>query len=81
MKLKAVARVVLRGVLPAVVGLVLLVLVTAWLIGAFTKKIPAGSVAATGGGAAVSPGQETYEVREMTMTSRVPLQVMWAVWF
>ncbi|NQT14596.1 MAG: efflux RND transporter periplasmic adaptor subunit [Planctomycetes bacterium] len=65
MKFKAVARIALRGVLPAVAGLVLLVLVTAWLAGAFTKKIPGGSTAATGGRANSPSAQETYKVQEI----------------
>lgn len=42
-KLKAVAAVILKTVLPLVVGLAALVLVIAWLAGAFTEKIVAGT--------------------------------------
>ena len=48
MKFKAVAAVTLKKALPAVVGLAVLVLVIAWLAGAFTKKIPPGQAAVAG---------------------------------
>lgn len=68
MKFKAVARMALRRVLPAVAGLVLLVLVTAWLAGAFTKKIPGGPTAVTHPAAPMPSAEETYQVQEIEKT-------------
>ncbi|MFH1266811.1 MAG: biotin/lipoyl-binding protein, partial [Planctomycetota bacterium] len=65
MKFNAVAAVALKRGLPAVGGLVVLVLVTAWLAGAFTKKIPGGQAAVAGEEADSSPGYGTYEVNEI----------------
>jgi len=65
MNFKAIAAVALKRVLPAVVGLVVLLMVIAWLAGAFTKKIPAGQVAAAGEEADSSADDGTYKVQEI----------------
>ena len=42
MKLEAITGIVLKTVVPAAAGLVILIVVIAWLAGAFTEKIPGG---------------------------------------
>lgn len=69
MKLKAAAAIVLKKVLPAIVGLVVLVVVIAWLAGAFTRKIPAGQAALPGDALADLKAQGTYEVQEISKDS------------
>jgi RND family efflux transporter MFP subunit len=66
MKLKAVPATVLKKVLPAVVGLIVLVVVIAWLAGAFTRKIPAGQTAVAGDALAGLQDYGTYEVQEIS---------------
>jgi RND family efflux transporter MFP subunit len=66
MKLKPVPATVLKKVLPAVVGLIVLVLVIAWLAGAFTRKIPAGQTAVAGDALAGLQDYGTYEVQEIS---------------
>jgi len=65
-KTKALLRVVLRNVLPAVVGLAALILVIAYLAGVFSVKIPAGQREAARAMRTLSPGDHTYvvEVKE-----------------
>ena len=66
MKLKRAAAVVLRQILPAAVGLIVLVVVIAWLAGAFTEKIPAGQTALAGDALAGLQDLGTYEVQEIS---------------
>jgi RND family efflux transporter MFP subunit len=66
MKLKAVTATVLKKVLPAVVGLIVLVVVIAWLAGAFTTKIPAGQTALAGDALAGLQDYGTYKVQEIS---------------
>lgn len=62
MKPKALAAALLKTVLPAVVGLVLLVLVIAYLAGMFREKIPGGQSAMAGPRAVLSADDKTYVV-------------------
>ncbi len=66
MKLKAAAAIVLKNVLPAVVGLIVLVVVIAWLAGAFTKPIPPGQTALADDAWAGLQAQGAYEVQEIS---------------
>jgi RND family efflux transporter MFP subunit len=66
MKLKAVAATVLKKVLPAVVGLIVLVVVIAWLAGAFTTKTPPGQTALADDTLADLQDYGTYEVQEIS---------------
>ncbi|HUT93544.1 MAG TPA: efflux RND transporter periplasmic adaptor subunit [Thermoguttaceae bacterium] len=65
MKSKEIAGVVLKKGLPAVVGLVVLVAVIAWLAGAFTKKIPPGPTAMAADELPVEPDYGTYKVQQI----------------
>lgn len=64
MKLRSIAA-VLKALVPVAVGLVVLVLVIAWLAGAFVKKIPAGQSEETGVDLVSVPDYGRYEVREI----------------
>jgi RND family efflux transporter MFP subunit len=66
MKLKQAAAIVLKQVLPAAVGLIVLVVVIAWLAGAFTEKIPAGQTAVAADALADLQPQGTYKVQQIT---------------
>jgi membrane fusion protein (multidrug efflux system) len=59
---KATVPVLLKTVLPAAVGLVVLVLIIAWLAGVFTEKIPGGQTAVAGGEPDAGKPRETYVV-------------------
>jgi membrane fusion protein (multidrug efflux system) len=69
MKFRTAAAVVLKKVLPAIVGLIVLVAVIAWLAGAFTKKIPAGQAPLPGDALADLQAQGTYKVEEISKDS------------
>jgi RND family efflux transporter MFP subunit len=58
--------VALKKVLPAVVGLVLLVAVIAWLAGAFTEKIPPTATASVPDPLSSVEAYGTYEVQEIS---------------
>ncbi len=62
MKAKAVASVLLKTVLPAVIGLVLLVLVIAYLAGMFLEKIPGGQAPVAQAQPIPRQGSEIYTV-------------------
>ena len=65
MKFKAVARVLFKTLLPIVLGIVLLVLVVAWLAGVLNEKIEPGREEAVA--RRIEPGRENdiYTVREV----------------
>lgn len=65
MKYQAIAVTALKKVLPALALLVLLVLVVAWLAGAFTKKDPGSQTAVAGDHLAAETGPETYTVSQI----------------
>jgi len=65
MKSKQIAGVVLKKGLPVVVGLGVLVVVIAWLAGAFTEKIPPGPTAMAGDELPPGPDYGAYTVREI----------------
>jgi len=65
MKSKQIAGVVLKKGLPVVVGLVVLVVVIAWLAGAFTEKIPPGPTAMAGDELPPGPDYGAYTVQEI----------------
>ena len=61
MKYQAIAVTALKKVLPALALLVLLVLVVAWLAGAFTKKDPGSQTAVAGDHRAGSPTKRVHD--------------------
>lgn len=65
MKSKQIAAVLLKRVVPLIVGLALLVAVTAWLAGAFTEKIPPGHTAMAGDELPPGPDYGVYQVQEI----------------
>jgi len=65
MKMQEVAGTLLKKVLPVVIGLVLMVLVVAWLADLMTEKIQPGQNAVSTKNAEPEPGNGLYTVREV----------------
>ena len=66
MKFRAAAAVLLKQILPAAVGLIVLVAVIAWLAGAFTKPIPPGQTALADEALADLKARGTYKVEQIS---------------